>query len=238
MEIELIPLLKDNYAYLLIDESGAVAVLDPSEAMPVQAVLEEKGLTLDYVLNTHHHGDHTAGNAGLKEIYGCEIIGPAAETARINTMDRGLKEGDVFEFGRTSARIIETPGHTSGHICFYFAEDHALFCGDTLFAMGCGRLFEGSAEQMWNSLSKIMSLPDETRIYCGHEYTLANGEFCLSVEPDNADLQKRVEEVRGLRAGGFATIPTTLGLEKKTNSFLRAGSAEKFAQIRRLKDAA
>lgn len=238
MEIKLIPLLKDNYACLLQDDSGKVAVVDPSEAAPVKAVLEEYGLKLDYILNTHHHGDHTGGNQELKAAYGCKVVGPAADARRIAGLDFGLKDGDIFELGESAARIIETPGHTSGHICFYFESDKALFCGDTLFSMGCGRLFEGTAAQMWHSLCKIMALPDETMIYCGHEYTLANGAFCLKIEPENPELQKRMEEVRRLRAKGLPTIPVTLAQEKDTNVFLRAGSAERFAEIRAAKDAA
>lgn len=238
MKIDLIPLLKDNYAYLLVDNSGKVAVIDPSTAEPVKQLLDEKGLTLDYVLNTHHHWDHTGGNTALKKAYGCKVIGPQSDAHRIEDMDEGLKEGDAFMLGDTALQILETPGHTSGHICLYSAEDKALFCGDTLFSMGCGRLFEGTPEQMWNSLQKIIALPDDTRIYCGHEYTLSNGEFCLGVEKDNADLQQRVDDVKSLRAEGKPSIPSTLGLEKKTNAFLRAGSADRFATIRALKDAA
>lgn len=235
MKIELIPLLKDNYAYLLTD-GGAVAVVDPAEAGPVRTILEERGLRLDHIINTHHHSDHTGGNEELKEIYGCTIFGPAADAHRIAGLNRGLKEGDIITLESAQARVFETPGHTSGHICLYFAADEALFCGDTLFAMGCGRLFEGTATQMWDSLGKIMALPGETRIYCGHEYTVANGEFCLTIEPENKTLQARMQKVRALRAEGLPTIPSTLALEKETNVFLRAGSAERFAQIRALKD--
>ncbi len=238
MQIELIPLLKDNYAYLLIDESGKTAVVDPSVAAPVQEALEAKGLTLDYILNTHHHWDHTGGNPGLKKKYGCEIAGPKADAHRIEDMDIRLSEGDIFALGDSKAQILETPGHTTGHICLYFAEDKALFCGDTLFAMGCGRLFEGTAEMMWTSLSKIMALPDDTRIYCGHEYTQDNGSFCLNIEPDNAELKARMEDVKAARAAGKPTIPSLLSLEKQTNVFLRAGSATRFGEIRTLKDAA
>ncbi len=237
MNIELILLLKDNYAYLLTD-GDKVAVVDPSEAEPVREVLEERKLPLDFIINTHHHGDHTGGNDGLKKIYGCKIAGPAADAHRIRGLDTGLKDGDEFVLGNAAARVIETPGHTSGHICLFFPEAKALFCGDTLFSMGCGRLFEGNAAQMWESLGKIMALPDDTRIYCGHEYTLANGEFCLRVEPDNKDLQQRMKEARNLRAKGLSTIPSTLGLEKKTNAFLRAGSAERFGELRELKNSA
>ncbi|MCB9996451.1 MAG: hydroxyacylglutathione hydrolase [Rhodospirillales bacterium] len=237
MKIELIPLLQDNYAYLLIDGSGTVAVIDPSEAAPVQDLLESRGLTLDMIINTHHHGDHTGGNAALKKAYGCKVYAPEADAYRISTLDSGLKDGDTLNLGQSSAQVFATPGHTNGHICLYFAEDKALFCGDTLFGLGCGRLFEGTPEQMWESLSKIMALPDDTDIYCGHEYTLENGTFCLDIDPDNTDLQQRMADVRSAREQNLPTIPFTLALEKKTSPFLRAGSAERFAEIRCLRDA-
>ena len=238
MNIEIIPLLEDNYAYLLISDDGEIAVIDPAQAEPIIKRLEEKNLKLDYILNTHHHWDHTGGNIELKEKYNCQIIAPAAEQKRIEQIDIALREGDHFEFGSHSAQIIETPGHTSGHICFYFEQARALFCGDTLFSMGCGRLFEGTADQMWQSLKKIMNYPDDTKIYCGHEYTMGNGMFCLNIEPDNEDLIARMEEVKALREQDLPTIPSTLEIEKKTNAFLRAGSATRFAEIRSLKDAA
>jgi hydroxyacylglutathione hydrolase len=235
MHIEAIPLLKDNYAYLLT--SGAEnALIDPSEAEPVIALLDSRGIRLQAILNTHHHGDHTGGNLALKQKYGCRIYGPAAEASRIPGIDAGLKEGDVLKIGGGEARILSTPGHTLGHICAWFPADGALFCGDTLFSMGCGRLFEGTAAQMWDSLEKIMALPDETLIYCGHEYTLANGAFCREVEPGNQDIADRMEQARRLRNEGKPSIPSTLATEKKTNVFLRAGNAARFAEIRTLKD--
>lgn len=232
MKIDLIPVLNDNYTYLLQDAEGCVAIVDPGEAAPVIDALESRGLTPDWILNTHHHGDHIGGNKALKEKYGCKIAGPAVDTHRIDSLDRELKEGDAI----LGAQVLETPGHTSGHIVFFFPEAKALFSGDTLFSMGCGRLFEGTATQMWHSLGKILALPDDTQIYCGHEYTQANGAFCLSVEADNKDLQERMAEVEKLRAAGKPTIPVSLETEKKTNVFLRARSAERFAEIRKLKD--
>ncbi len=224
MDIEILPILSDNYAYILRADSGAVAVIDPGEAAPVLDALEARyNGRCDYVLNTHHHWDHTNGNAEILERTGATLIAPE-------------NVGEVFDFDGHEAHILRTPGHTLDAICFYFTGENALFTGDTLFSMGCGRLFEGTAAQMWDSFQKIMALPDETRIYCGHEYTQANGGFCLQVEPDNTALQARMKEVLALRSKNLPTIPVTLGMEKKTNVFLRAGSAEKFAELRQLKD--
>jgi len=236
MNVTLIPLLSDNYAYLLQDKSGAVAVVDPGEAGPVIAMLEQNGLGLDFILNTHHHHDHIGGNEKLRQQYGSRLAAPAADAHRIEGIDIPLSDGDTFAFGDSAAQTIATPGHTSGHIAFWFAQDAALFCGDTLFSMGCGRLFEGTAAQMWDSLSKLSALPDETAIYCGHEYTEANGRFCLRAEPDNQALKARMEEVTQRRAQGLPTIPVSLGNEKQTNCFLRAGSASRFAALREQKD--
>jgi hydroxyacylglutathione hydrolase len=237
IRVSIIPILKDNYAYLL-EGNNEVAVVDPGEAAPVIAALEQRGLKLDYILNTHHHGDHIAGNAELACKYGAKIAGPAAEKARIPNMDILLKEKDRLPFGGEEANVIETPGHTRGHICFYLPESKIVFTGDTLFLMGCGRLFEGTAEQMWHSLSKIAALPDETKIYCGHEYTEVFGHFGLREEPDNQDIQNRLKEVESLRAQNKPTIPGTIAEEKRTNVFLRAGSSENFAKVRKVKDAA
>lgn len=231
MDIEIIPLLRDNYGYLLMDKKGTVAIIDPGEAAPVIAALEKKGLTLDYILNTHHHWDHTDGNNELRERYGCQIVGPASEDHRIDHLDIGLKEGDSFSLGGSKAEIIETPGHTSGHICFWFPEDKVVFTGDTLFSMGIGRLFEGTPAQMWNSLSKIAALPDDTMVYCGHEYTQMCGRFARQIEPENKDIERRLQEVKALRAANKPTLPVPLGTEKKTNVYLRAGSGENLARL-------
>lgn len=235
MEIVFIPQLSDNCSYLLIG-GGKTAVVDPSAADPVRAALDERGLALDYILNTHHHWDHTDGNLDLKDEYGCQVIGPAAEAARIPGIDVGLRGGDLWPFADSTARIIETPGHTNGHICFHFMPEKALFCGDTLFSLGCGGLFEGTAQQMWDSLCRIMALPDDTLIYCGHEYTLACGRYGLNVEPDNEALRTRMAEAKEKRKQGLPTLPVTLRSEKETNVFLRAGSAERFAAIRNAKN--
>lgn len=237
MKIELIPILSDNYVFLLTDlGNDTVAVVDPGEAAPVISALEERGLRLTHILNTHHHWDHTNGNKALKQKYNCKIIGPAADAHRIHGLDTLLKEGDTYMLGNHTANIIETPGHTTGHIVFWFENDAVAFVGDTLFAMGCGRLFEGTPEQMWNSLRKLKALPDNTTLYCAHEYTQNNAEFCLTIEPGNTALKTRYEDVKKKREAGQPTIPTTMALEKATNSFLRANDSENFAEIRRHKD--
>ncbi len=235
LSIQILPILNDNYAYLL--RSGdMVGVVDPGEAEPVIAALQNQGLSLDYVLNTHHHGDHVAGNRALIKHYGAQLVAPAAEASKIGRVDVTLSEGDIFEFGNTKAHIIETPGHTLGGICFYFKEDKALLSGDTLFSLGCGRLFEGTPEDMFRSFEKLNALPDDVLVYCGHEYTQSNAAFCLHVDPDNETLQKRATEIDSLREDGQATIPISLGIEKQTNSFLKAKSADEFAALRKLKD--
>ncbi len=233
--VTIIPVLDDNYSYL-IQSGSKTAIIDAGEAAPIIAHLDAHGLSLDYILNTHHHGDHVGGNDALKEKYNAPVIGPKAESHKIKTMDIGLAEHDSFEFGDETARIIETAGHTLGHICFYFPESAVLFSGDTLFSMGCGRLFEGTAAQMWDSLQKISALPDETMIYCGHEYTASNAKFGLSQEPNNQDLKNRMNEVQNLRAQNMPTIPVSLAIEKKTNVFLKAKNAAHFAELRSLKD--
>lgn len=235
-DISLLPILEDNYSYILHADNGQIAVVDPGEAEPVIEYLDAHNLKLDFILNTHHHGDHIAGNSKLVDYYNAKLIGPAAEQHRIAGMVIALKEGESFAFGGEELHVIDTPGHTAGHICFHAPSSKALFAGDTLFSMGTGRLFEGSAKQMWHSLEKINALPDDTRLYCGHEYTLSNAEFCLMIEPENKALKKRYEEVKSLREQNKPTLPSTLGLEKQTNALLRAGSAERYAEIRTLKD--
>ncbi|MFI3219812.1 MAG: hydroxyacylglutathione hydrolase, partial [Methylococcales bacterium] len=222
LDIIQIPVLTDNYIYLLHDSgSGETAVVDPAVAEPVLAVLKQKGWQLTYILNTHHHSDHVGGNVELKRQTGCQIIASEFDKHRIPSVDRGIKEHDVINLGTHSAQVIATAGHTSGHIVYYFAEDNALFCGDTLFVMGCGRLFEGSAAELWQSLQKLKALPPKTRVYCAHEYTQANGRFALTVEPDNIALQEKMIQVNELRANGLPTVPSTIGEELATNPFLR-----------------
>lgn len=222
LEIVQIPVLSDNYVYLIHDpESEETAVVDPAVEDEVVSALESRGWQLTHIFNTHHHWDHTGANLALKERYQLTIIGPAAERDRIPGIDVAVAEGDRAYLGNIAADVFDVPGHTSGHIAYHFEADRALFCGDTLFAMGCGRLFEGTPDQMWRSLSKFLTLPDDTKIYCAHEYTLANGTFAQTVDPDNADLNARMAEVKRLREAGIPTIPTTMGLEKATNPFLR-----------------
>lgn len=251
LEIEVLPALSDNYVYLLFDPAtGASGVVDPAEAGPVLARLKSLGRGLDWILSTHHHVDHTGGNLEVKAATGCQIVGPRAEHDRIPGIDLNVGEGESFQLGSAVARVFDTPGHTAGHISYWFAESSALFCADTLFALGCGRLFEGTAAQMWHSLSKFSELPDDTRVFCGHEYTLSNAAFALTVDPDNAALQSRAAEIKKLRDTGTPTIPSTLGAERATNPFLRpsdpairsllgmpdATNAEVFGEIRRRKD--
>ncbi len=225
LTVTLVPCLKDNYAYLLADrEAGLCAVVDPSEPEPVKAALAKAGLKLTHILNTHHHWDHTGGNQALKEEFGAKVIGPAKDQDRIPGIDEGVSEDAPWAFGQHTARILEVPAHTKGAITFVFGD--IAFTGDTLFAMGCGRLFEGDPPTMWSSLSKLMKLPDATKIYCGHEYTLSNGRFALTLEPNNADLQARMRDVEAARGRNEPTVPSTMALEKKTNPFLRPNSPE------------
>ena len=223
LDVRLVPLLKDNYAYLLREESsGKTAIVDPSEAEPVLRLVGTLGWNLDYILNTHHHPDHSGGNVGIKEATGATIVGPQADRDRIPAIDVALADGEHFRFGNAEAEIMDIPGHTRGHIAFWFGGEKAVFCGDTLFALGCGRTFEGTPEQMWTSLKRLRDLPPETRIYCGHEYTQANARFALTVEPANQALKARAAEIDRLRAAGRPTIPSTIAAERATNPFLRA----------------
>lgn len=231
MKITLIPCLSDNYAYL-IESGGEVAVVDPSEPAPVIAALQAKGIKrLDHILNTHHHFDHTGGNVPLKEKYGAKITGPKSDMHRIEGIDRGVGEGDTVTVGDTVWRVLDIPAHTSGHIALHCAEHAAVFTGDTMFAMGCGRLFEGTPAQMWASLSKLAALPPETKVYCGHEYTASNGRFALSVDTANPALNARMAGVVRLRNEGKPTIPSTIAEERATNPFLRATVAALAAAV-------
>ncbi|XVF37662.1 hypothetical protein REPUB_Repub20aG0028800 [Reevesia pubescens] len=227
LQIELVPCLRDNYAYLLHDvDTGTVGVVDPSEAVPIIDALSRKNRNLTYILNTHHHHDHTGGNVELKARYGAKVIGSGIDKDRIPGIDIVLNDGDKWMFAGHEVHVIETPGHTRGHISFYFPGSGAIFTGDTLFSLSCGKLFEGTPEQMLSSLQRIMSLPDDTNIYCGHEYTLSNSKFALSIEPKNEALQSYAAHVAHLRNKGLPTIPTTLKMEKACNPFLRISSTE------------
>ncbi|WP_025560404.1 hydroxyacylglutathione hydrolase [Sphingomonas sp. UNC305MFCol5.2] len=238
LDIVRIPALSDNYIWLVHDPaSGETMVVDPAQAEPVLAEAEARGWKIDAIWNTHWHPDHTGGNAAIKAATGCTVIAPAAEAARIPTADRLVSEGDEVRLGDHVARVMEVPAHTAGHIAYHFADDDVVFVGDTLFAMGCGRLFEGTAAQMFANMQRLGALPGETRVYCAHEYTQSNGRYALIAEPDNAAIRDRMDAVDRARAAGEATVPTTIALEAATNPFLRAGSVEVLAERRAAKDA-
>ena len=238
LEIVRIPALSDNYIWLVHEpESGATMVVDPGVAPPVLAEAAARGWTITDIWNTHWHPDHTGGNAEIKAATGCIITGPAAESARIPTLDVLVVEGDTVMLGDVAAQVLDVPAHTAGHIAFHFAKDRAAFVGDTLFAMGCGRLFEGTAEQMFANMRKLEALGDDTRVYCAHEYTLSNGRFALSVEPENAALVERMAMVTAMRERGEPTVPTSIALERATNPFMRAVSVAELAKRRLAKDA-
>ena len=236
LKIVRVPVLSDNYAWLVHDpDSGETAALDPGEAEPMLAAADARGWTIGQVWNTHWHPDHVKGNALLKE-RGAVVTGPASEADRIPTLDHTVSDGDELALGAHRGRAIATPGHTMGHLCFHFADSDALFSGDTLFAMGCGRLFEGTPADMFASLARFADLPDDTIVYCGHEYTQSNGRYALSAEPENAAIRDRMVEVDRQRAAGEPAVPTTMGLERATNPFLRAQSAEELGERRAAKD--
>lgn len=229
--------VQDNYNFLLRDEAtGLTAVVDPSEAKTVLLELNRRGWGLDYILNTHHHWDHVNGNLKLKEVTGCKVVGNAADASRIPAIDISLDVGETFSLGDSSALLIDVSGHTIGHIAYYFAADDALFCGDALFAMGCGRMFEGDSAMYFDSLQRINALPDATRIFCAHEYTIPNGRFAKHIEPENTAITDAIERAKALRRDAIPSIPTLLGDEKATNPFLRAGNAAHFAELREMKN--
>ena len=243
LDIVRIPVLSDNYVWLVHDpESQATMVVDPAVADPVLAAAAERGWTITDIWNTHWHPDHTGGNAAIKDAAkawgGCTITGPAAEYARIPTLDVQVKGGDQVRLGSHVAEVWDVPAHTAGHIAYHFSDDAAIFVGDTMFAMGCGRLFEGTAEQMFANMQKLGTLDDATRVYCAHEYTLSNARFAVTVDPDNEALARRLAAVEAARGAGEATVPTSIGEERATNPFLRAPSAAELGRIRALKDAA
>jgi hydroxyacylglutathione hydrolase len=222
LEIYQFPCLSDNFGVLIHDAAaGVTASIDAPDAKAVAAALKQKGWKLTHILTTHHHGDHTGGNATLKAETGCTIIGPRNEAAKIPGIDKAVGEGDTFTFGEHVVKVLDTPGHTAGHITYVIPSAKAAFVGDTLFAIGCGRVIEGDAQMMWSSLKKLMALPRDTAVFCGHEYTQANARFALTIEPENAALQRRAKEVDAMRAAGEATLPTDIGLELETNPFLR-----------------
>ena len=235
MEIVAVPAFADNYLWLVHDEaSGETAVVDPGDAAPVLAEAERRGWTITQVWNTHWHPDHTGGNLAIKEATGARISGPASET--IPGRDVALKEDDKIRLGDHVGRVIEVPGHTSGHIALIFDDDGVAFVGDTLFAMGCGRLFEGTPEQMYRSLQRLTRLPDDTRLYCAHEYTLSNAKFAAHAVPEDAAIEGRLALIKQLRDSGEMTVPTTVKQERETNPFVRATNVDEFARLRREKD--
>jgi hydroxyacylglutathione hydrolase len=237
LDIHQFPCLSDNYGFLVRDrETGVAACVDTPDADVILREAQQLGWTLSLVLNTHWHPDHAGGNAAVKAATGATVVGPA-EVGRLGTPpDRVVSDGDVVELGATRLDVLDTGGHTLGHISYVSAVDDVAFVGDTLFALGCGRLFEGTAEQMWTSLSRLAALPERTAVYCAHEYTASNARFALSVDDDPA-LRDRAEAVFAARAEGRPTVPTTIALERATNPFLRAGDAQRFAAVRAAKDA-
>jgi hydroxyacylglutathione hydrolase len=238
IEVVRIPAREDNYIWLMHDEvSGDTVVIDPADAAPVLAEADRRGWRIGQIWNTHWHGDHIGGNAAIKAATGCIVTGPAAEAAKIPTLDRAVAEGDIVHIGAVAAHVLDVPAHTAGHIAYHLPDAGTAFVGDTLFAMGCGRLFEGTAAQMWTNMQRLAALPPETIVYCAHEYTQSNGRYARVAEPDNQAVIDRMREVDALRARGEPTVPTTIALELATNPFMRAGSAEALARRRAEKDA-
>jgi hydroxyacylglutathione hydrolase len=236
MEIIAVPVLTDNYVWLIHnDDTGETAAVDPSVSDPVLDAAAVRGWSITQVLNTHWHPDHTGGNEGIKAATGCTITAPA-EAKRVSQVDRVVAEGDRVTVAGAEAVVWEIPAHTAGHIAYYFEDEDTIFVGDTMFAMGCGRLFEGTAEQMYSNLQRIVALPDHVRIYCGHEYTLANARFAAHAEPENATVSARLDQVKALRDRALITLPTTVAEERGTNPFVRASNVQEFARLRAEKD--
>ena len=251
LKIDLVPVLSDNYSYLIYDEgSKKAAVVDPGEAGPLLVAAQERGLSIEHILITHHHGDHVQGVGEIVAATGCKVTGPSYEADKISGLTETVKEGDSLEVLGEKTEIFHVPGHTQGHIAFWIPSASALFSGDSLFVLGCGRLFEGGPQDMWPALQKLRELPDETQVFCGHEYTLANAKFCATIEQQNAALDKRIAEIENLRSRDLPTIPSTIAIEKSTNPFMRAdhssvaeslgmagaASVEVFAEVRSRKD--
>ena len=237
MKIQVIPCLQDNYAYLIIDEENSTAcVIDPGESKPVINFLEKNNIKLKFILNTHHHYDHVGGNKELKKEYAAKIIGYKGDKDRIPGIDFLVDDQDNWKQENFEAKIIHIPGHTTGHIAFYFFNEKIIFTGDTLFSLGCGKIFEGTYKEMFESLSKIKNLPEDTKIYCGHEYTLQNSKFCIEHDPQNQDLQKKITKINEKLKKNVPTIPSILKDEKECNIFLRAKNVESFSKLRDLKD--
>ena len=237
MEVKIIPCLEDNYAYLLIDNTNNTAcIIDPSEASPIINYLEKNKIKLSFILNTHHHYDHVGGNKKLKEIYGAKVIGYIDDKKRIPEIDIIVKNNQIWKEKNFEAKIIHIPGHTKGHICFYFFNEKKIFSGDTLFSLGCGKIFEGTYAQMFESLNFFKTLPQDTNIYCGHEYTLKNSEFCLKHDTNNLNLKKKIQKIKEKLNKNLPTLPTTIKDEIECNIFLRTENLENFSKLRDLKD--
>ena len=237
MKVEIIKCLQDNYSYLLINEQNQNAcVIDPSEAKPIINFVEKKNINLKFILNTHHHYDHIGGNNELKKRYSAKIVGFKNDKNRIPNIDILVTNNQIWSNENFEAKIIHIPGHTSGHICFYFSKNKIAFTGDTLFSLGCGKIFEGTYEQMFASLNKLKKLPSDTKIYCGHEYTLKNSIFCLRHEKNNKNLEKKIFDIKDKLKNNLPTVPSTIGEELACNIFLRAKNLEDFSKLRDLKD--
>jgi hydroxyacylglutathione hydrolase len=237
MKIQTIPCLQDNYSYLIIDEESNIAcVVDPSEADPVIEYLEKTQIKLKFILNTHHHYDHVGGNQELKKRYGASVVGYQGDKERIPGIDILVSDQQTWKYKNFEAKIIHIPGHTLGHVCFYFYKDESAFTGDTLFSLGCGRLFEGTYEQMFNSLKKLKELPNNTKVFCGHEYTLQNSKFCIAHDENNENLKNKINNIKIKLKSGLSTIPSTIKDELECNIFLRSHNVETFSKLRDLKD--
>ena len=237
MRVEIIPCLQDNYSYLIIDESNKTAsVVDPSEAKPIINFIEKENINLKYILNTHHHYDHIGGNKDLKKKYNSVVIGFKDDANRIPEIDILLEDNQIWKADNFEAKIMHIPGHTTGHICYHFFKEKLIFTGDTLFSLGCGKLFEGTYQDMFSSLKKIKKLSQDTKIYCGHEYTLQNSKFCIEYDPENTKLKNKITEIKKKLENNLPTIPSTLKDENECNIFLRAKDVESFSKLRDLKD--
>ena len=237
MKIEIVPCLQDNYSYLIIDESNNTAcVVDPSEAKPIINFINKNNIKLKYILNTHHHFDHTGGNKDLKKKYNSIVVASKDDINRIPEIDILVEDNQIWKADNFEAKIFHIPGHTKGHISFYFFKDKFIFTGDTLFSLGCGRIFEGTYQEMFNSLNRIKDLPKDTKIYCGHEYTLQNSKFCIKYDSNNSNLKKKILEINNKLQNNLPTIPSTIKDELECNIFLRTTNLETFSKLRDLKD--
>jgi len=237
MKIQIIPCLQDNYSYLIIDEENNIAcVVDPSEADPIIEYLENTQIKLKFILNTHHHYDHVGGNKKLKEKYGASVVGYEGDKLRIPGIDILVNDQETWIYKNFEVKIIHIPGHTLGHICFYFYKDESVFTGDTLFSLGCGKIFEGTYAQMFDSLMKLKELPKSTKVFCGHEYTLQNSKFCMVHDENNENLKTKVNDIKIRLKSGLSTIPSTIKDELECNIFLRSNNLETFSKLRDLKD--